>query len=139
MFLDSIWGLFHKWKNFNNEYYKKHIVKQVLCPWDSKHFENKYWTFRQDFPPVHIFKATQDFWIANQPYFNNSQKWATNSPILNFFHFSFMEHVRKKSYCKPHRKFEIFKEKSYVYLRYEWVISNLWNVKLKSNLTEKKI
>ena len=80
----------------NAQVYQQNVLKDVVEPWASNHFDQQGFTLQQDWAPAH--GATSTIALCNQlfPGFCGKDVWPSNSPDLNPLDYSLWSILEQK-------------------------------------------
>jgi transposase len=67
----------------NKEYYKRHVLQELVIPEANKMYGDEPYVFQQDSAPAHKAIVVQEYCIRKFPDFITSQEWPASSPDLN--------------------------------------------------------
>lgn len=90
----------------NAEVYVDQVLRNVVLPWATDHFDGNGWTFQQDWAPAHKAKRSQFFCKKHFPDFWGPDLYPSNSPDLNPMDYAVWGILEQKACSKPHRNVE---------------------------------
>lgn len=94
----------------NAAYYQDEILKKVVLPWSSVHFQNNDMILQQDWAPAHGAKTTMELCDRIFPGHLGKDLWPSNSPDLNPLDFSVWSVLEEKVSAKPHQSLDSLKK-----------------------------
>lgn len=94
----------------NAQIYQEEILRKIVLPWFQKHFQNRQWTFQQDWAPAHSAGSTMEFCNQNFPKTWGKELWPSNSPDLNPMDYAIWGILEKKACSKSHSSIEQLKK-----------------------------